>query len=263
MSKSIQMFSSQAYEWLDKKFDTNVDLYKSSSSNSDEFWNKIQDQLRKANLKIPPIVTISKISLVQELDSPKETESWSDIGLKLYRSFGRLTPEVVMCPEFWSYLSHRYFHDYIVANTKEKSDVRQQFFLKGYPRGLNACYLSRYYLAVKWTDEMLENCELDFVGNLTLKDCLGWFDTDQIKHMFDRRPFCSRTLRSCFIEMMLEESTKDVNNRIPSSKKRKVMRSFFESINRLYGGSLIEILDKKDLSKLMHEEFERIKKDNV
>lgn len=263
MSKSIQMFSSQAYEWLDSKFDTNTNLYRSLSSDSNEFWSIIEDQLRRADLEISPIVTLSQVSLVQELEIPKETESWSDIGLRLYGSFGRLTPEIIMCPEFWSYISHRFFHNYIIANTKEKSNIRQQFFLKGYPRGLNTCYLSRYYLAVKWTDEMLAECELNSICTLSLKECLGWFDTDQIKHMFDRRPFCSPTLRSCFIEMMVEETTKDEKNRIPSSKKRKIMRSFFESINRLYGGSLIEILDKKGLSKLMHEEFERIKADNL
>ena len=257
------MFSSQAYEWLDRNFNTNINIYKNTGSTNNQFWELIEEQLHQANFTISPILTLSTVQLVNELELPEGNESWTDVGIKLYECLGQLPSEIIMSPEFWSYISHRFFHDYIVVNTKEKADIRQQFFLKGYPRGLNGCYLSRYYIAVKWTDEMRCESEHNFINQLSLRECLIWFDTDQIKHMFDRRPFCSPKLRSCFIEMMIEEAAKDNKNRISFTQKRKLIRTFFESINRLYGGSLIEILDKKELSKVLHEEYERIKLDSI
>lgn len=244
MSKFIQMFSSQAYKWLEKNFENNVNLYRINCSNS-EFWELIQQQLNKAELTLSPIITISNIELIKDFDQPEENDSWSQVGLKLYQCLGKLEPEIVMCPEFWSYLTHRYFHEYLFK--KESTDLKQQYFISGYPRGLNACKVSRYYLAAKWTDEMLKEYEL----GSSLEECLIWIDTDQIKHMIDRRPFSSSKLRSCFIKLMIEENK--------SVLSRKTIRSFFKSINRLYGGSLIEILNSEELYKVMRAELERIK----
>ena len=110
MSKFIQMFSSQAYKWLEKNFENNVNLYRINCSNS-EFWELIQQQLNKAELTLSPIITISNIELIKDFDQPEENDSWSQVGLKLYQCLGKLEPEIVMCPEFWSYLTHRYFHE--------------------------------------------------------------------------------------------------------------------------------------------------------
>lgn len=42
---------------------------------------------------------------------------------------------------------------------------------------------------------------------------------------------------------------------------RDLLRDFYKSLNRLYGGAVVEILDGWDLQTLMNNEFSRVEKE--
>lgn len=93
-------------------------------------------------------------------------------------------------------------------------------------------------------------------SGLKLSDCLKWVLADITKkNIIDHRPFCSSKLRECFIEMILKRALKD---KMPN---RDLLRDFYKSLNRLYGGAVVEILDGWDLQTLMNNEFSRVEKE--
>ena len=250
MSDVVQMFSNEAYGLLQSLFMVNEEIYQANCSNED-FWLQIMGVIQTAKLSFTPIVQIRSAQLRAKVETPLEGESWQDVGLKFYRSFGRLDDEIVQSPQFWSFAVHRWMHGHLIASSRAADE--KQYFIS-YPRGLNACLLSRYYMTALWTDEMLEDNNRrggPLVGK-SLEECLVWTSeaTDLIARMIDRRPFSSAVLRNCVIEILVE--------RLLAGKERTlraVERAFFVAINRLYGGALMEVLTTDELKDVLLDEL--------
>ncbi len=252
MSDVVQMFSTEAYDLLQSLFEVNEEIYQANCPNED-FWLRIMDVIKTAKLRFPAIVQIRSAELRKKVDEPLADETWQDVGLKFYRSFGKLDDEIIQSPQFWSFATHRWMHRHLLASGRAVEE--KQYFVV-YPRGLNSCLLSRYYMTTLWTDEMLDdnNKRGGPLAGKTLEECLVWTNeaTDLIARMIDRRPFSSPVLRNCVIEILVE--------RLLAGKRRtsrSVERAFFVAINRLYGGALMEILSPDELKIVLLDELEK------
>lgn len=254
MSRYITLFSTEACSWLEKQFADNTPLYEQECT-ADEFWEQIKLQLSGAKLTANPVVSLYTKTMRPDLEPLNPDDSPADAGLKLYRSFKDLDTEIIMSPQFWAYLSHRFGHAYLQKNPKK--DIRRQYFISDFPRGLYRCNLSGCYLAVKWTDKMLQdNKEANGIfADLPLEKALVWMDQEVLSRMLDRRPFCSSKLRSCVLEILLDCQLKGA-----IKDKRELVRRFFTSINRIYGGALVEILDRDVLLEMLRSEFVRLQR---
>lgn len=257
MSDSIQLFSREAFDCLEREFVTNLEIYQTNLG-QEEFWQSIEKFLKDKNLSKPIVFSLACAKMKASYSGPKDSDSWQEAGFQLYNCFGDIDEEVLMRKEFWAYIAHRYFHSFLIR--QDKAVDPRQYFLDLLPRGFYKSIIPLGYLAAKWTADMLkddQNNEARLEKAKLLDYIKAWTsDSDTVYRVIDRRPFSSQKLRNFYIRLLVEEKSEIEKH----GKYRDFARDFSVSINRICGGALVEVLDRDDLEKMLRDEYARVLK---
>ena len=271
MTNTITILSDKATQFLSKNYYQNINKYYENKS-SEELWSWIESLLKENNLCDHGHKNISG-----ELKS-NPVEDYRDLGIYLYENLGPLDIEILMMPGLWAGLSHKYFHEYhlqsiaedieiinspvpIIVNGKEKKpNSRQLYLISQFPRGLNRCKISRYYFCAKWIADLLkrdrehENKYKDF----SFKDCYDQLskDSDFLLQIMDRTTF-GKPLIEATIDITLERYLIE-KQKFNSKDERAINRTLFKTINRIFGGAMLEVLSYEELKELLLSELKKI-----